>query len=172
MSFFSPSAILQHLQEYIPRVSDRFSDDNTVSDEILAGDPKILRVTDPGHGLSAGRLVVFTEGTISTSITGAQLFTDPEGDVLSYYVEWGDGNNTGWTEYYDSGEEIILSHTWEEKKLFNIIRCRAKDNDGGISDWSKTWVPINVGTVQLPVLRFIEHLPVLYWLLYSFRGRK
>ena len=27
---------------------------------------------------------------------------DPEDDDVSYYIEWGDGTNSGWTDYYPS----------------------------------------------------------------------
>ena len=93
------------------------------------------------------------------------MSTDPEDDFLSYYIDWGDGTSDGWTDYSDSGEEITLSHTWDKMKLFNFIRCRARDNNGGISDWSKYWVPINKETSQIHILRFFKDFPLLNWLL-------
>ncbi len=93
------------------------------------------------------------------------MSTDPEGDVVKYFVEWGDGNDSGWTEFHNSGEEITLSHTWEEKNLFNIIRCKTRDIDGGISNWRRTVVSIIKSTDRLPFLIFLERFPMLERLL-------
>ena len=40
--------------------------------------------------------------------------TDPEGDPVMYFIDWGD-NDTEWTEFSDSGEEITLKHSWIEE---------------------------------------------------------
>jgi len=61
---------------------------------------------------------------------------DPEDDDVSYYVEWGDGESTGWTDYYESGIDVAISHTWEEIDWDNILRCKAKDIYGAESNWS------------------------------------
>lgn len=80
--------------------------------------------------------------------------TDPEGDDVSYYIEWGDGETTGWTDYFTSGEEAIFSHTWGKIDWDNTIRCKAKDIYDAESDWSITLVPIN-----FLILRFLEQFP-------------
>lgn len=69
-TFFSPLCILDHLMTYLPRLTDRFSDNAIVSAEIIAGTPQTLRVTDTAHGLSAGSKVVLIDGKIDNSITG------------------------------------------------------------------------------------------------------
>ena len=51
---------------------------------------------------------------------------DPDGDNVSYYIEWGDGNSTRWTEYVPSGTVITLNHTWDEQGTYNIT-AKAKD---------------------------------------------
>jgi len=71
------------------------------------------------------------------------LATDPENENVSFYIEWGDGETTGWTDYYPSGEYIPISHTWDEIDRDNIVRAKAKDINGAESDWSTTQVPIN-----------------------------
>jgi len=82
--------------------------------------------------------------------------TDPEGDDVSYYVEWGDGTSNGWTDYYPSGADVLISHTWKKIDWDNIIRAKAKDIHGAESDWSITPVPINKITVNHLFLRFLE----------------
>ncbi len=60
--------------------------------------------------------------------------TDPEGDPVMYVIEWGD-NNIEWTEYGDSGEEIMLKHIWNEKKEY-IIKAKARDINNIESNWT------------------------------------
>jgi len=62
--------------------------------------------------------------------------TDPDGDNISYFVDWGDGNITGWTEIYSSGESIVLSHNWSTEGTYNI-RVKVKDEHDE-SIWSDT----------------------------------
>ena len=52
--------------------------------------------------------------------------TDPNGDQVYYYVDWGDGNTVEWDGPYNSGQEITLSHSWDEKGTYTI-RCKGKD---------------------------------------------
>lgn len=63
------------------------------------------------------------------------ITTDPDGNDLYYYVDWGDENNTGWLGPYLTGEEISVSHNWLEKGTY-IIKVKAKDIYGEESDWS------------------------------------
>lgn len=75
--------------------------------------------------------------------------TDPDGDYVYYYIDWGDQTNTGWIGPYASGEEITQSHTWSIKRTFNIS-ARAKDSWGNKSDWSyHTFIsPVNIQSSQ------------------------
>ncbi|MCK4365422.1 MAG: immune inhibitor A [Thermoplasmatales archaeon] len=54
------------------------------------------------------------------------ITTDPDGDQVYYYIEWGDGDIVDWDGPYDSGEELTLAHTWNEEGTF-IIKAKAKD---------------------------------------------
>jgi hypothetical protein len=51
---------------------------------------------------------------------------DPDGDNIFYYINWGDGNNTGWIGPYSSGEKIIKNHSWNKKGIY-LIKAAAKD---------------------------------------------
>ncbi len=77
-------------------------------------------------GPSSGKTNVGYEYTFNS--------TDPEGDPVMYFIDWGD-NNTDWTEYGDSGEEIILKHTWDEEGEYTI-KAKAKDISDAESNWS------------------------------------
>jgi hypothetical protein len=72
-----------------------------------------------------------------------------------YYVEWGDGINSGWSELVSSGQEIILSHIWRDKDTFTI-RAKAKDYFGLESDWA--YLEVTMPVCQPPQLPFIQWL--------------
>jgi len=60
--------------------------------------------------------------------------TDSENDYISYYVEWGDSSDSGWTEAFPSGKQLSLSHKWDSQGMY-VIRAKAKDADGAESGW-------------------------------------
>ena len=60
--------------------------------------------------------------------------TDPEGDDLFYYIDWGDGSVEDWFGQYESGEEVKVSHRWDEEGTY-AVRVKAKDIYGVESDW-------------------------------------
>lgn len=62
--------------------------------------------------------------------------TDSDSDNVKYLVEWGDGNDTGWIGFYESGEQISLSHSWAKRGTYNI-RLKAKDIYETESEWSE-----------------------------------
>lgn len=69
-----------------------------------------------------------TSGDAGTSYTYSTSTTDPDGNTVSYYWDWGDGTNSGWT-----GSSV--SHTWNEEGTYSI-KVKAKDSHGAESDWS------------------------------------
>ena len=99
--FFSPNNILNHLYTYIPRLSNRFSNNGTVTAVIVAGTPQVLRVTDNAHGLSVGNQVVFIDGKINNPITGVQ-FIDEGSGVLRFTTS----GNHDLTEEYTAEVEL------------------------------------------------------------------
>ncbi len=67
--------------------------------------------------------------------------TDPENQNVSYYIEWGDGTHTGWTDYFTSGQTVHFMHTWYKINEYPV-RCKAKDTLGAESNWSYMPIPI------------------------------
>lgn len=61
--------------------------------------------------------------------------TDPDSDDVCYYVDWGDGTNSGWIGPYGSGNVVTVNHAWSEKGTYTI-RVRARDIFGAESDWA------------------------------------
>jgi PKD repeat protein len=52
--------------------------------------------------------------------------TDPEGDDVYYYVDWGDASS-GWIGPFASGVDATINHTWSRTDLYTII-AKAKDS--------------------------------------------
>ena len=50
--------------------------------------------------------------------------------------KWGDGTDSGWTEFVPSGTPISRSHRWLKEGKY-IVKVRAKDDFGAVSEWSE-----------------------------------
>ena len=61
--------------------------------------------------------------------------THPDGEDLDYWIDWGDGTTDGWLGTFESGEEIIVPHTFDEAGIFEIT-AKARDIIGGEGEWS------------------------------------
>jgi len=77
-------------------------------------------------GPTTGKRGVEYEYTLNT--------TDPDTNNVKYYIDWGDGKTT-WTDYYPSGTEIIIKHTWNSIGSYTI-RTKAQDTFGEESEWN------------------------------------
>jgi hypothetical protein len=75
-----------------------------------------------------------TSGTFGEEYDYTFVTTDPDGENVFYWIDWGDNNNTSWIGPYNSDEEVILSHIWYENGIYEI---RAKTKDVfDVSEWS------------------------------------
>jgi len=74
--------------------------------------------------------------------------SDPNDDDIFYYIDWGDGTNSGWIGPYPSDEEVIVSHTWFEHGTYDI-KSKAKDTYGAGSEWSD---PFTINIAEGPKL--------------------
>ena len=83
---------------------------------------------------------------------------DPDGDNVSYYVEWGDGESDGWTPYRWSGTNVPLSHKWDSISEYPI-RAKARDIHEAEGNWSHRIIYIH----KDKTLNF--HLNIFEWLL-------
>lgn len=66
---------------------------------------------------------------------------DPEDQLVSYFIDWGDGTSAGWLGPYDSGTPVIVNHTWDVKQTFTV-KAKAKDVMGAESEWATLAVKI------------------------------
>ena len=103
-----------------------------------------------------------TSGKPGTPLTYTFTSTDPDGDQVSYYVDWGDGDITDWTDFQPSGDSYSESHTWTTQGTY-VIRAKAKDTEGYESDWGELEVtmPRNKASYNSLFLRFLERFLIL-----------
>ncbi|MFA5103015.1 MAG: PQQ-binding-like beta-propeller repeat protein [Candidatus Thermoplasmatota archaeon] len=100
------------------------------------------------------------QGKIKQSYDYVVGATDPDGDNVSYYIDWGDGSTTGWLGPYDSGQEVTQSHTWSKKGTYTVM-VMARDGHGLLSDWTKL-------PVTMPYSYEKPQFPFIHWLLERF----
>ena len=79
--------------------------------------------------------------------------TDPDGDDVYYYINWGD-NTSNFLGPYPSGEEISFKHNWSEKGDYTITAA-ARDI---YFDWSN-WTTLEV---SMPKAHTNNHLMQLF----------
>lgn len=63
------------------------------------------------------------------------IATDPNGNQMFYFVEWGDGTVQEWVGPHTSDDPISLTHTWDERGSYTL-RAKAKDEFDEESDWA------------------------------------
>ena len=85
---------------------------------------------------------------------------DENDDDVYYYIEWGDGEVEEWIGSYESGEEFVVSHTWDDQGEFTI-RAKAKDIFDEESEWGTLEVTMPVNQPhQSPFFHwFLERFP-------------
>lgn len=78
-------------------------------------------------------------GIIHKQYTYNASARDPDGDMVSYLFDWGDGEFSG-VGPYASNVTANAKHTWNERGDFQI-KARAKDEHGMYGPWSD---PLNI----------------------------
>ncbi len=92
----------------------------------------------------------------------AYLYTfstiDPEGDIVYYFVDWGDGTDSGWLGPHQSGAQASTTHSWDTQGTY-AVKVKAKDAQGDESDWATLDVtmPLEIQCSQL-LLRILKQL--------------
>jgi len=78
-------------------------------------------------------------------------FTEPDGDSIYCYCDWGDGTPSDWFGPYSSGETVNASHMWTEPGTYSI-QVKLRDINGLESDWSE---PFSIEIIQLNTAFFL-----------------
>ena len=91
---------------------------------------------------------------------------DPDGDDVSYYVDWGDGCMEDWDGPHASGVDFEISHSFPFEKTFTI-EVKAKDTFDFESDWSEfeISIPRTRATIYSLFYWFLERFIILERLL-------
>ncbi len=101
-------------------------------------------------------------GTAGTTYEYTFIATDPNGDNVHYYIDWGDYNFEEWIGPYISGETVSVSHTWTAQGDYQI-KAKAKDIYDIESEWSdplSASMPVNKNkkSINPPFLNFLQNL--------------
>ena len=93
--------------------------------------------------------------------------TDPDGDKVYLYIDWGDGNTEEWAGPYNSGEIVTFNHSWSNSMTSYNIRTKAKDIYDAESDWGTLTVqtPKNKKYYYPFLMKLLERFPILQKLL-------
>jgi len=95
------------------------------------------------------------QGEPGTSYLYTFTTTDPDGDMVYYYIDWGDDQVSDWVGPYNSGATATVTHQWAEEGTYTI-QAKAKDILGAESDWGtlEITMPVSVelqSTTQSPL---------------------
>jgi hypothetical protein len=102
-----------------------------------------------------------TDGKPGTPYTYTFESSEPDGEDVSYYIDWGDGTITDWTDYQNPDTEYSEQHTWSTQETFEI-KAKAKDENGAESEWStlQVTIPRNKALFNRPILsRILDYFP-------------
>jgi plastocyanin len=114
-----------------------------------------------------------TSGKINTILNFTAVTTDPDGDNVQYYFNWGDGTNTGWTPFVASGTISHQSHTWTKKGTY-FLSVNARDTSLAESPVATLIITMPVETLysfysnHMIVLWFLNKLVYMFPLLREF----
>ena len=105
-----------------------------------------------------------TNGKPGEEYTYTLVATDPNGDDVYYYIDWGDEEITDWFGPYPSGETVTAKHIWNEQGTYTI-RAKAKDSYNLKSDW----VTLEISMLKIKIINsfegFLENHPHMFPLL-------
>jgi len=86
---------------------------------------------------------------------------DLDFDVISYYIEWGDGAITDWTDFHSGTTALSEDHSWPEEGTYTI-RAKAKDINNAESGWSEHTIriikPRDRQSVNLIFIKILERM--------------
>lgn len=110
------------------------------------------------------------EGRVGTNYEYTFVSTDPDGDDIYYWVQWGEGcPSLEWIGPYRSGEEVTMNYSWANKGDY-IITVKAKDTNDAESDWGtlevampKTQAKIFFSVLETLLANFRENFPFLHY---------
>ncbi|MFH1101553.1 MAG: C25 family cysteine peptidase [Methanobacteriota archaeon] len=99
-------------------------------------------------------------GYLYVNYTYSANTTDPENQMIQYLFDWGDNTTSNWTNAVESGESVSLSHYWSVEGSY-LVRVKAKDVDGAVSDWSDVCMVLIQHVPAAPKVepKLVIHIP-------------
>ncbi len=94
-------------------------------DAVSNDSPTIPMITGPHSGLANKKILL------------KFVSVDPDLNPISYYINWGDGNNES-TKDYGSDEKAYVEHKWINGGNYTV-KVKAIDSFGSESNWSDPW---------------------------------
>jgi len=103
----------------------------------------VVIVTGGGQNLPPNKPTIDgpTSGKAGVILNYTAVTSDPEGDNVSYYFDWGDGTNTGWLAFVNSGIIEHQSHSWTTKGTYTIS---VKARDPSLAESPVATLPVSV----------------------------
>jgi rhodanese-related sulfurtransferase len=134
------------------------AEDNVGEQSIFSENFSILIKESPNPPIIKGEI----EGAYDEEYEYTFSSFDPEDVNIYLYIEWGDGDIEEYIGPYQSGEEVILKHTYTEEGNY-MIRAKAKDIYDIESDWSTLTVTMpKTLVITRPLLKFLEQYSYLF----------
>ena len=118
--------------------------------------PAIPNITGPSSGKEGAEL----EYTF--------ISTDPDGDDISYCIQWGCDDPEICVGPFPSGEEQSKSHVYAEGDY--TIKIKARDTNGAESNWGTFEISVPKCKISNPFLQFLENHPHMFPLLRHLLG--
>jgi streptogramin lyase len=102
-------------------------------------------------------IVVPSSGYIDEEYIFNVQTTDPEGDAVRYWFDFGDGTNSGWSSFVPSGQSVDMLHTYRRIGEF-WVKAKAQDTHYQDSKWSDSAkISIGVGPGAVWIADFNRH---------------
>jgi len=76
-----------------------------------------------------------TIGVLNNEYTYSVVTTEPDGEDVYYFIDWGDGTNSGWLGPYSSGTQTTAQKSWNSTATYTV-QAKAKDINQISSEWS------------------------------------
>jgi Peptidase family M28/PKD domain len=76
-----------------------------------------------------------SSGVVNEEYSYSVVTTEPDGENVFYFIDWGDGTNSGWLGPYSPGQPVAAQKTWTAPATYTV-QAKAKDINQVSSDWS------------------------------------
>ncbi len=104
---------------------------------------KTYGYNDEESNLPPGKPLIFGSitGKIGDEYEYSFVSIDPDGDNITYSINWGDDTNEVMVGPFLSGSKVSVKHIWSKQGTYNI-HSKARDVFGDNSEWSSYEVSI------------------------------